>query len=292
MGVQKIVPRIADVGGIPVARALPNRARRTIGAWCFLDHAGPAKFDASNPGMQVGEHPHINLQTFTWMLEGEVLHKDSLGNEMLIRSKQVNLMTAGHGIAHTEQTPAGIKTLHAVQLWIALPQSDTPIAPAFDHYPELPEWDRGLARFTLLTGEYDGRLAPTRQFSPLVGVDVDIAGQETLTLQLKPEFEYGLFIITGETADINGEAIALNEVAYLGTGQNQVEVCTRGATRMLLLGGTPLDIPDFQIWWNFVGTRADIIQASKDWAAHTERFGKVDTDMKRLDAPELPWPQA
>lgn len=289
MSVQRIKPRIADVGGIPVARALPNRQRRTIGSWCFLDHAGPAKFETGNPGMQVGEHPHINLQTFTWMLEGEVLHKDSLGNEQIIRRKQVNLMTAGHGIAHTEQTPPGIDMLHAVQLWIALPLSEMRIEPAFEHYPELPEWTEGKATFTLLTGDFAGRRAPTRQFSPLVGIDIEVTGEENIELALNPEFEYGVFLVTGEAATINGEVFELNELGFLGTGQTQVHIRTTGESRLMLLGGTPLDIPDFQIWWNFVGQRNDIIQAQKDWNAGDVRFGKVDTDMRRLAPPELPW---
>lgn len=289
MTIQKIKPRIADVGGIPVARALPNRERRTIGSWCFLDHAGPARFEEGNPGMQVGEHPHINLQTFTWMLEGEVLHKDSLGNEQLIRRKQVNLMTAGHGIAHTEQTPPGINVLHAVQLWIALPQSETPIAPAFEHYPQLPEWMQANTRFTLLTGEFAGRRAPTRQFTPLVCVDIEALGPDSIELALNPEFEYGLFLITGAPATINDELFELNEVAFLGTGKNTVRINTTAESRLLLLGGTPIDVPDFQIWWNFVGSRNDIIQAQKDWNAHDPRFGKVDTDMQRLTPPDLPW---
>ncbi len=127
MSVDKFLAKTKDVGGIPVARLLPQNKHRTVGAWCFLDHAGPATFSQENKGMQVGLHPHTNLQTFTWMLEGEVWHQDSLGNRQLIRPKQVNLMTAGtgnqRGISHTEQTPAGVKNLHAVQLWIALPMN-------------------------------------------------------------------------------------------------------------------------------------------------------------------------
>ena len=291
MTMQKIKPRLADVGGIPVARALPNRERRTIGSWCFMDHAGPARFEAGNSGMQVGEHPHINLQTFTWMLEGEVLHKDSLGNEQVIRSKQVNLMTAGHGIAHTEQTPPGVDVLHAVQLWIALPVSETPIEPSFEHYPHLPEWMQQQTRFTLLTGEFAGRRAPTRQFTPLVCVDIEVLAQDHLELTLHPEFEYGLFLITGAAARIDDELFELNEVAFLGAGKTSVRIDTTSQSRLLLLGGTPIDVPDFQIWWNFVGSRKDIIQAQKDWNAQHPRFGKVDSDLPRLTPPDLPWVQ-
>lgn len=123
--IQRIAVRNAEVGGIPINRALPTRERRTVGAWCFLDHAGPTVFNGTSPGMDVGPHPHTGLQTFTWMIEGEVLHRDSLGSEQVIRPGQVNLMTAGHGIAHTEQSVGEQRRLHAAQLWIALPNMPT-----------------------------------------------------------------------------------------------------------------------------------------------------------------------
>ena len=144
--IQKITANIKDVGGIPVARLLPTAKRRSIGAWCFLDHAGPSVFAEGEAGLQVGAHPHIGLQTFTWMLAGEVLHKDSLGNEQMIRPNQVNLMTAGRGISHTEQTPSHSREVHAVQLWIALPESAQHTAPQFQHYPDLPMWSAFLTR--------------------------------------------------------------------------------------------------------------------------------------------------
>ena len=192
MTITKITAKTHDVGGIPIARLLPNRAHRTIGAWCFLDHAGPAHFTEQENGMQVGAHPHTNLQTFTWMLEGEVLHQDSLGNRQTIRPKQVNLMTAGtgdhHGISHTEQTPAGIKTLHAVQLWIALPMSKT-IAPDFRHYPEMPEWSDNGANFVLVNGSFAGRTAPTEQHSPLLGLDIRTRQAQTLGIPAQAGWE-------------------------------------------------------------------------------------------------------
>lgn len=148
MNIKILEPRLADVGGIPIARLLPNKGKQPIGAWCFLDHAGPAKFGEDELGLQVGRHPHTNLQTFTWMLEGEVLHKDSLGNEQVITKNKVNLMTAGtglsQGISHTEQSVFSnnggsydaAHALHAVQLWIALPTNQK-IERSFHHYPTL-----------------------------------------------------------------------------------------------------------------------------------------------------------
>lgn len=180
MSVDKFDAKTKDVGGIPVARFLPQKQRKTIGAWCFLDHAGSdeLKFGDDEAGLQVGLHPHLNLQTFTWMLSGEVWHQDSLGHRQLIRPKQVNLMTAGTGndtgISHTEQTPEGVKDLHAVQLWIALPTNQA-IAPNFEHYPDLPTWSRDGVNYILTTGSYHGHTAPTTQYSPLVGVDMQFS---------------------------------------------------------------------------------------------------------------------
>src|SRR5690606_11895379 len=125
--------------------------------------------------------------------------------------------------------------------------------------------------------------------TPLVCVDIEALGPDRIELALNPEFEYGLFLITGAPARINDELCDLNEVAFLGTGNNTVRIDTTAESRLLLLGGTPIDVPDFQIWWNFVGSRNDIIQAQKDWNAHDPRFGKVDTNMKRLTPPDLPW---
>ena len=130
---QRIASRLTDVGGIPVARAIPVKERRTIGPWCFLDHIGPTRFAPGAPGMDVGPHPHIALQTFTWMVEGEILHRDSLGSKQVIRPGQVNLMTAGRGIAHTEESVPNQPDLHAAQLWIALPEADQHTPPRFDH---------------------------------------------------------------------------------------------------------------------------------------------------------------
>lgn len=140
---QRIASRLTDVGGIPVARAIPVKERRTIGPWCFLDHIGPTRFAPGAPGMDVGPHPHIALQTFTWMLEGEILHRDSLGSKQVIRPGQVNLMTAGRGIAHTEESVPNQPDLHAAQLWIALPEADQHTPPRFDHYPTLPAGSKG-----------------------------------------------------------------------------------------------------------------------------------------------------
>lgn len=194
---QQISARIKNVGGLPVARVLPTKERRLIGAWCFLDHAGPAVFKGDSEGMRVAPHPHTALQTFTWMIEGEVLHRDSLGYEQVIRPGQVNLMTAGKGISHSEDTYGESHKLHTVQLWIALPEAVKDIAPRFDHYPTLPKWSVGSTQFHLLIGEYGTYKAPTLSFSSLIGIDITAPENTEITLSLHPEFEYGIFIIEG-----------------------------------------------------------------------------------------------
>ncbi|WKS97646.1 pirin family protein [Gallibacterium anatis] len=296
MSVDKFLAKTKDVGGIPVARLLPQNKHRTVGAWCFLDHAGPATFSQENKGMQVGLHPHTNLQTFTWMLEGEVWHQDSLGNRQLIRPKQVNLMTAGtgnqRGISHTEQTPAGVKNLHAVQLWIALPMNQE-IEPNFEHYPQLPEWsDQGID-YILTTGSYQGRQAPTSQFSPLVGVDMRFQQAQAFEIERKDKFEYAILVING-TIKINGERYAKDEIAILSdcaAAQEELTLWAEQGTHIMLLGGEPLPHPTV-IWWNFVADKVeDLEQAVNDWNNQHPRFGTIDlqgTELSRLTAPTIP----
>lgn len=298
MSIDKYIASTKDVGGIPVARLLPQAKRKTIGAWCFLDHAGSdeLKFADDSAGLQVGLHPHINLQTFTWMLQGEVWHQDSLGNRQLIRPKQVNLMTAGTGanagISHTEQTPEGIKDLHAVQLWIALPM-DQEIKPNFEHYPELPQWQKDGIRYILTTGQYHQYTAPTTQFSPLLGLDMQFDQTGHFNIDKQANFEYGFLVIKGELR-VNGQSYRQDELVVLSNcanAQGELELWAEAGTHVMLLGGEPLAHPTV-IWWNFVGRSvSDLEQAVQDWNQHHPRFGEISLDgttLKRLVAPEVP----
>lgn len=295
MNPQKLSAKTKDVGGIPVARLIPQANRRTIGAWCFLDHAGPAEFNAFSDGLQIGSHPHTNLQTFTWMLEGELWHQDSLGHRQLIRPKQVNLMTAGtgdtHGITHTEQTPEGVKNLHAVQLWIALPM-DQDIKPDFQHYPELPEWEDNGVRYILTTGSYQGRTAPTAQHSPLLGVDIQCPNAAKLDIPANPSWEYGVLVIAGKVR-INGETFGADKLAFIAAGQAEsFSLQAEAGSHFMLLGGEPLPHPTL-IWWNFVAdSREALRRAIEDWNNGSARFGsEIDlngTRLTRLPAPEMP----
>lgn len=290
MTIQRIEARTADLGeGLTIRRAVPTRERRMVGAWCFLDHIGPRDFEVGH-GMHVGAHPHIGLQTFTWMIEGEVLHRDSLGHEQVIRPGQVNLMTAGRGIVHTEDSLSGETRLHAAQLWIALPFEEREREPAFEHYPDLPRWEEGGCVFTLLAGRHGDHVAPARLYSPLVGLDVSSAAGGRIGLALEPGFEYAVLPLEGHI-DIDGERFGIGELAYLGDGQARFDAQLSAGGRVLLLGGEPFGEPVL-MWWNFVGFSKDEIAAAQhEWEAGDARFGPVaGPGERRLVAPPLPWP--
>lgn len=286
---QIIAVRQAELGaGFQVGRALPTRERRMVGAWCFLDHLGPVDLGPGRDGMHVGAHPHTCLQTFTWMIEGEVLHRDSLGSEQVIRPGQVNLMTAGHGIAHTEDSLPTASRLHAAQLWIALPPEHADIPPAFDHYPDLPTWQEAGTTFTLLAGELAGRQAPTRLYSPLLGVDLHSASGGRVSLPLDAGFEHGLLPLEGRLS-FEDQEIGPQDFLYLEPGRPSLELELAAGSRLLLLGGQPFGQP-VTMWWNFVGhSREAVAAAQADWDAGSERFGTVSKAQERLIAPRIPW---
>jgi redox-sensitive bicupin YhaK (pirin superfamily) len=270
---ERLEARTAEIGGgLTIRRALPNRHRRTVGAWCFLDHAGPMEF-AAGGGMHVGPHPHIGLQTFTWMIEGEVVHRDSLGNEQVITPGQVNLMTAGAGIAHAEDSapgPAG--RLHAAQLWIALPEGQRRRAPAFRNHPHLPLIESGGFSVRVLAGSAFGQTSPAEVYSPLVGLDLSTRGRAALAVPLTASFEHAALVLSG-AASVAGEALAPGTLLYFAPGREELALQTDGAVRILLIGGTPFG-EEILVWWNFVArTREEIAAATRDWNAG--RFGAV-----------------
>lgn len=288
--IERITARAAELGeGLMIHRALPTRQRRMVGAWCFLDHVGPVEF-ANGQGMHVGAHPHTGLQTFTWMIEGEILHRDSLGSEQVIRPGQVNLMTAGHGIAHTEDSLPGTRRLHAAQLWIALPSRVADIAPAFEHYPDLPRWTEQGCTLTLLAGQHAGHTAPTRLHSPLVGMDIASPQASTLTLPLNPAFEYGILPLEGRVG-LEAEPFDTDELAYLGQHRHSVKLELAPGSRILLLGGEPFN-ETIVMWWNFVDySRQAIAQSQQAWERQAPRFAPVaGGEDRRITPPPLPWP--
>lgn len=287
---QRIPARESVLGeGMRIRRALPAQARKTIGAWVFLDHFGPLDI-SQGKGMRVGPHPHTGLQTFTWPISGEILHRDSLGYEQVIRPGQINLMTAGHGISHSEESPTERSpVLHGAQLWIALPASHRDIAPAFDHYPTVPTLDRDGFHISVLAGTFGGLESKVKVYSPLLGLELLSAVATSTELPLRKDFEHGLLVLEGEVT-FCGETVGPGELLYLPTGTDRVAIRTGAASRSLLLGGTPY-ADELLIWWNFIGgNKADIEQFTTQWNAGHERFGTVrGYDGANLVAPPVPW---
>jgi quercetin 2,3-dioxygenase len=284
---ERIETRAAEIGGgLVVRRALPNRRRRTVGAWCFLDHAGPMEFGRGG-GMGVGPHPHIGLQTFTWMIEGTVMHRDSLGNEQLITPGQVNLMTAGRGIAHAEDSDsAGGGRLHAVQLWIALPDGERHRAPAFRNYPHLPLVELGGFSVRVLAGSAFGETSPAEVYSPLVGLDLAAAGPASIGVPLNASFEHAALVLSG-AASIEDQELTPHTLLYLGSARERLAIRCEAAARIMLVGGVPFG-EDILLWWNFVARNAqEMEQAALDWNTG-QRFGAVHgSPSPPLSAPEV-----
>ncbi|MDE2420784.1 MAG: pirin family protein [Gammaproteobacteria bacterium] len=285
----RIEGRVAEIGtGLKIARLVPSRMRRTIGAWCFLDHAGPVSFEAGE-GMNVGPHPHIGLQTFTWMIEGTVRHLDSLGSDQVIYPNQVNLMTAGKGISHAEISPMDhASRLHAAQLWIALPDQHRHVEPRFQNYPTLPVVHQDLFDATILVGSSFGMTSPVSVYTPLVAVDLLAKKTGTFELPLDTSFEHGITVLEGK-ALVNDEPLETGSLLYFTEGHTSVSISCDASTRILLIGGEPFK-EELVLWWNFVArTQEEVEQARRDWEAKSERFGALDeaTSGKRLIAPSL-----
>lgn len=271
---ERLVSHRAIVGDtFEIRRALPNRHRRTVGAWCFLDHAGPAGYSAGQ-GLNIGPHPHIGLQTFSWMIEGKILHRDSLGYEQWIHPGQVNLMTAGRGISHAEESPADEPgRFQLAQLWIALSRTESERDPAFEHHPELPIIERGGFRITVLAGTFSGERSPARVYSPLVGVDLVTPGPARIELPLEPGFEYAAVTLKGRP-EVDGAELESGILFYLGKGRDTLAVASEESARILLIGGEPFG-EDIILWWNFVArTAAEMEAATRDWI-EGRRFGAV-----------------
>jgi redox-sensitive bicupin YhaK (pirin superfamily) len=278
--------RETSLGTLQILRALPVRQKRLVGAWCFLDRFGPLSFGDSKP-MDVAPHPHIGLQTVSWLLEGEVLHKDSLDSEALVRAGGVNVMTSGGGIAHSEETPSkNTGVLNGVQLWVALPDRDRNGDASFQHIAEVPVVEQPGGAVSVFAGSMFGYTSPAKHFSPVLGVDIALRASGSMELPLDPSFEHAVLLMTGD-AEIEGQAVDAKTLWYLGTSRSSVEFTSRNGCRLLLIGGPPFP-ETILMWWNFVArTPEEIAQARKEWQSH-ERFGEVIAyEGPRLDAPPV-----
>jgi len=274
------------LGELAVLRALPVKGRRLIGPWCFLDRFGPLSFTQSTP-MDVAPHPHMGLQTVTWLLEGEVVHDDSLQQEAVLRPGALNVMTSGGAIAHAERTPDdNTGKLNGVQLWTALPESRRHGAAAFQHLNTVPTFEATGGIVQLFSGSLAGTVSPADHYSDLVGADLQVHRGETLTVPLQPLHEHAVLLLTGDCT-IEGEYLSRTSLYYLGTDRQELAMSSADGARILLLGGLPF-AETILMWWNFVARTPDEIrEARDDWEAH-RRFGEVPAYRgPRLPAPEL-----
>ncbi|MDX2649033.1 pirin family protein [Streptomyces sp. PA03-1a] len=271
-----------------VRRLLPNLGRRMVGAWCFVDHYGPDDV-ADQPGMQVPPHPHIGLQTVSWLHEGEVLHRDTLGSLQTVRPRELGLMTSGRGIAHSEESPREhARLLHGAQLWVALPDAARHREPAFEHHAGLPVLNGGQGlTATVILGEVDGAASPGTVHTPLVGADLALAAGTDVTLPLERDFEYAVLSMSGR-ADVDGVPVEAGSMLYLGCGRTGLPLRADTDAGLMLLGGEPFE-EKLVMWWNFVARDGEeIARAREEWNSGSA-FGTVHGyDGDRLLAPELP----
>jgi quercetin 2,3-dioxygenase len=274
-----------------VRRLLPNIHRRMVGAWCFVDQYGPDDI-SDGSGMQVAPHPHTGLQTLSWLHEGEVLHRDSVGSVVTIRPYELGLMTAGHGIAHSEQSPVERpRLLHGAQLWIALPDASRETAPGFEHHAadELPvAGTAGGLRARLMLGRFDGSASPGTAYSPLVGLDVDLRPGAIGALPLVRDFEYAALAMAGRV-EVDGVPVEPGTMLYLGCGRRELALRSDEGGAVMILGGEPFE-EEIVMWWNFIGrTGGEVAGFREAWQAGERRFGEVrGYEGDRLDAPPLP----
>ncbi len=274
--------------GFPVRRVLPSVKRRMVGPFIFLDHFGPMVVPPGGAGMEVRPHPHIGLATVSYLFEGGIFHRDSLGYAQAIRPGDVNWMTAGSGIAHSERTEPEMKrtgfTMHGVQTWVALPQAHEEAPPAFQHVPkaELPAWTEGGSGLRLIVGSYAGRKAPTTHFSPIFYVAVEMPAAAKVTVS--PEHaERGVYVSHGSVM-IGDRQLVVGDLAVLAAGHPVELLAGADGAKAMLLGGAAMDGPR-HIWWNFVSSSKERIETAKT-AWKEGRFAKVPGDAEFIPLPD------
>lgn len=274
---------LGGLRGLTVHRTLPQRGFPTVGAWCFVDHFGPT----THP-MAVLPHPHTGLQTVTWPLAGEIRHRDSLGSDVVLKPGELNLMTSGDGVSHSEFSVGDPDApMHGIQLWVALPSGALAGPAGFEHHPDLPvaEGDGWTAK--VLLGEVAGAVSPAMTYTPIVGAEVRVDPGFT-RLPLRPDFEHAILAVDGPVV-VDGEDVAHRELRYLAPGRSEVGLQVRAGTTLLLIGGEPFE-EELVMWWNFIGrSHEDIVAARDDWERAAERFGHVDGHGAQvIPAPPLP----
>ncbi|MFG2409912.1 pirin family protein [Streptomyces brevispora] len=283
-----LTPRRVKLGeSTEVRRLLPNLGRRMVGAWAFVDHYGPDDI-TDEPGMQVPPHPHMGLQTVSWLHEGEVLHRDSLGSLATIRPYELGLMTSGRAISHSEESPRShAALLHGAQLWVALPDAHRHVEPHFQHHFDLPTVTAPGLTATVILGDLDGATSPGTTYTPIVGADLALSRGAEARLPLDPDFEYAVLSMSGE-AEVDGVPVLPGSMLYLGCGRTELPLRAESDAGLMLVGGEPFE-EEIVMWWNFIGRSHEEIEEARQAWAEGSRFGEVHGyDGGRLPAPELP----
>ncbi|XAS66333.1 pirin family protein [Micrococcaceae bacterium Sec5.7] len=295
---------LGGVRGMTVFRTLPQRGLPTVGAWCFLDSFGPDRV-----AMSVLPHPHTGLQTVTWPLVGNVRHRDSVGSDVVVRPGELNIMTAGNGVSHSEfavlpgqpDGDAPIPVQRGLQLWVALPDGERNRPPAFEQHRELPTVSGEGFTATVMVGGFAGATSPATMYSPVVGADIACDGPARLPLNHR--FEHAVLVLDGGLT-LDGEEVLPGPLGYLGTGRSSLDFEALPGTRFILIGGEPFR-EELLMWWNFVGrTHDEVAQAREDWEAQAgledspaaaARFGLVKghgpdagAEAGRIPAPTMP----
>jgi quercetin 2,3-dioxygenase len=277
--------KLTTRSGVEVRRSIPHAKLRKIGAWVFVDHFGPTM---QTDAMVVAAHPHTGLQTVTWLFEGTVDHRDSIGSSQRIEPGQLNLMTAGYGISHSELSLSGTEKLHAIQLWIALPDSVRNQPPFFEHQAVLPSVSVAGIQAKVLVGRFAGEVAPTKVFSELVAVELTIPARTTVSIPLEENYEHGLLVVQG-ALEAEREMISQDNLAFFETGKTELDLTADQDTIAILLGGLPLQ-EKIIMWWNFIGrTHEEIVEARTQWNQRAGRFGEFEDEIGGwIPAPKLP----
>jgi redox-sensitive bicupin YhaK (pirin superfamily) len=276
--VQVLTPRDVPLGGLRamhVRRTLPQRDRTFVGAWCFADHYGPDDVTETG-GMVVPPHPHTGLQTVSWLFAGEIEHRDSAGHHALVRPGELNLMTGGLGVSHSEVSTPRTTTLHGVQLWLALPDHARDMPATFEHYAPPVVAGAGW-RASVFLGSLLGQTSPVRTATPLLGAELVLDPGAALGLATDPGFEHGLLLDTGSVV-VEGQQVKPAELAYLEPGRSRIAVEALEASRVVVLGGPPFG-EEIVMWWNFVArTHEEVVAAREEWQRQVTRDGETVTD--------------
>ena len=296
-GVEIMAARDVPLGGpraMRVRRTLPQRHRSLIGAWCFVDHYGPDDV-AETGGMRVAPHPHTGLQTVSWLFTGEVEHRDSAGHHAMVRPGEVNLMTAGRGISHSEVSTPATTTLHGAQLWVALPDADRRTDPGFAHHVPTPVTGAGWEARVFL-GSLVGDTSPVSTFTPLLGAELLLEPHTVLDLDVDETFELGVLVDTG-VVGVGGVEAKAHDLAYVPPGRSTLALTSYDEpVRLLLLGGPPFG-EAIVMWWNLVArTHEEVVEWRDRWQQQITADGLVDgwygvpvgDELPPIPAPPLP----